>query len=675
MRTSVVSKGLMRYIYSVVAITLISCCMVGTFILYTVTTEHTAVKNDIAETRMIAALDDINAQVDVLEDIALNMSLNYQFQRKYWSMGEYYQWQMLKSMQNYTDWSAFAKEFFLVYDDNDYVFLSSGLKSYRKMYAHGELNVEPEWFDGILQRRIGTGLVRMNDNILLLLPMHTEGYNTQSGYATLCIVLKQSELVGRLEGISGISGNYALYHNGKHILGPELNEGRSIITVNNGGFTMKCYAEEITLDGMLRSISPGMVIVILLLVTMLAVSIAYRNYRPIRRLASKYMPEWRGDELPALDAMIAAMIRSGDENREMMRERFESMKPIVLKAILHGKYKGSIEETMRLLGLPADKPHYKTYVIGDPHNSGDAEDGNRLSELIKDLSDGNIVFCAAQCEDDNCIAVISSLTARYMENDATALLMSLVDEYAHECFVSEGLMCDSMDGICESYMYALNGVGNAEKEFSAAKELEAVFEAVRTGDIQLTQESLDIWAQRMATGGSRYSEKIVLHDMLTEFVREMREGGLSTSTVCMNEMICARSVAEFAAVARTVCEAWCENMNSTQKGPVSNRGQEICEYIKVNYSDPELSLDLLANKFGISVNHICRLIKQNKGRTFRDYLIRLRLEEAERLLLQQEGTVADVCVAVGYSNLSYFIRSFKDYTGMTPSEFRRVYRV
>jgi AraC-like DNA-binding protein len=49
---------------------------------------------------------------------------------------------------------------------------------------------------------------------------------------------------------------------------------------------------------------------------------------------------------------------------------------------------------------------------------------------------------------------------------------------------------------------------------------------------------------------------------------------------------------------------------------------------------------------------------------------RLRLEEAERLLMSEQGTVADVAYAVGFNSLSYFCECFRERYGATPAAYR-----
>jgi AraC-like DNA-binding protein len=69
-----------------------------------------------------------------------------------------------------------------------------------------------------------------------------------------------------------------------------------------------------------------------------------------------------------------------------------------------------------------------------------------------------------------------------------------------------------------------------------------------------------------------------------------------------------------------------------------------------------------------------REFKEAFGISFREYLVRLRLKEAARLLENPQARVAQVAYAVGFNDMSYFSRMFKRYFGVSPSSVQGVSR-
>jgi AraC-like DNA-binding protein/NAD(P)H-dependent FMN reductase len=96
-------------------------------------------------------------------------------------------------------------------------------------------------------------------------------------------------------------------------------------------------------------------------------------------------------------------------------------------------------------------------------------------------------------------------------------------------------------------------------------------------------------------------------------------------------------------------------------------------YIKENFSDQNLSLDMVANAVFMSRYHFSRKFREETGRRFIDYVIMLRMTEARKLLIETNWTVTTIAAEVGYRDLSNFERSFKKLFGTQPSQYRLRY--
>lgn len=96
---------------------------------------------------------------------------------------------------------------------------------------------------------------------------------------------------------------------------------------------------------------------------------------------------------------------------------------------------------------------------------------------------------------------------------------------------------------------------------------------------------------------------------------------------------------------------------------------EILSYIKSHYRDGTL-LEL-SEQMGLSVPYLSKLTAKILGESFVHALYRERMERAKELLLGTNMPISAVVHTVGYENDSYFYRCFREYTDMTPLEFRR----
>jgi len=87
-------------------------------------------------------------------------------------------------------------------------------------------------------------------------------------------------------------------------------------------------------------------------------------------------------------------------------------------------------------------------------------------------------------------------------------------------------------------------------------------------------------------------------------------------------------------------------------------------------SHKEMGLDEIAREVGLSPFHFLRLFAQVLGVTPHQYLIRSRLRRAARLLANEDQSITDVAMAVGFGDLSNFVRTFHRAAGMSPRHFR-----
>jgi two-component system response regulator YesN len=90
------------------------------------------------------------------------------------------------------------------------------------------------------------------------------------------------------------------------------------------------------------------------------------------------------------------------------------------------------------------------------------------------------------------------------------------------------------------------------------------------------------------------------------------------------------------------------------------------KYIHEHYSRPSLSLAEISTYLGVSPSHFCYQFARETGQTFKEYLTKVRVEEARRLLLDTCLKVYEISERVGYLNPEHFSRVYKHHTGLSP---------
>jgi AraC family transcriptional regulator len=84
----------------------------------------------------------------------------------------------------------------------------------------------------------------------------------------------------------------------------------------------------------------------------------------------------------------------------------------------------------------------------------------------------------------------------------------------------------------------------------------------------------------------------------------------------------------------------------------------------------ELNLDRIASMVALSPFHFLRLFTRVIGVTPHQYLVRSRLRNAARLLIDRDRSITDIAYKVGFTDLSNFTRTFRRASGVSPRQFR-----
>jgi len=101
-----------------------------------------------------------------------------------------------------------------------------------------------------------------------------------------------------------------------------------------------------------------------------------------------------------------------------------------------------------------------------------------------------------------------------------------------------------------------------------------------------------------------------------------------------------------------------------------DRAHAAAELIERRYAET-LDLDTLAAAVATSPFHFLRAFRQELGLTPHQYLLRTRLRHAVHQLAGTDLPITEIALAVGFNDLSNFIRTFRAHVGETPSSFRQ----
>ena len=113
--------------------------------------------------------------------------------------------------------------------------------------------------------------------------------------------------------------------------------------------------------------------------------------------------------------------------------------------------------------------------------------------------------------------------------------------------------------------------------------------------------------------------------------------------------------------------------HSDESALPSSMVENLDGYIRDNIHD-EISNTELGAIFGYHPFYISRVLKDKKGITLHQYVIAYRIKYAMSLLRYTDRAIADIADETGFTDASYFTKSFKAQFGMTPKEYRNKFK-
>lgn len=141
----------------------------------------------------------------------------------------------------------------------------------------------------------------------------------------------------------------------------------------------------------------------------------------------------------------------------------------------------------------------------------------------------------------------------------------------------------------------------------------------------------------------------ILQEMLTEYEQK---------DISWNEMLRTKMIDLLILTARKISHIEPQDVVSV-----------IIAKIHKNYNQ-NLTLKDIADNINYSLPYISKLFKEKTGITFRLYLQKTRIEEACRLLSNTDEKIFSISKMVGYSDVDFFSKIFKEHMGITPQQFR-----
>jgi len=350
----------------------------------------------------------------------------------------------------------------------------------------------------------------------------------------------------------------------------------------------------------------------------------------------------------------------------------------------------AVDDAMETLGVNVMRPYFAISIIS--------------SRSFKE-------WCNTQFKSNDVYEHITALWMELIEQDKYAFLIFADSQQVLQQWISKmhvsflDMDKDTVVSVSDIHTNSLEA-GLAYLEASAAYDNRFVMGTdalLKFSDVNMTASDLneitksfvDSFYASLLSG-----DKKLVHARIDELIRvlEKRQPSLFTFRVIYNDIISAllnryincdggneylhyynvfhllncRKISDLELILRDMCEKILEKTDKFKEEEPEPMVM-VSEYLMRHFDDPNLNISVVAEKFGYTATYLSQEYKRVIGLNPSDHLTQLRMEKAKELLLETDMPIESISEAVGYYNVTSFIRRFKKEMSTTPAQYRRTY--
>lgn len=246
--------------------------------------------------------------------------------------------------------------------------------------------------------------------------------------------------------------------------------------------------------------------------------------------------------------------------------------------------------------------------------------------------------------------------------------------------VSYQTACHSLD---QKYFSGLHNVirpasrvsSISDQDLLILKDIEAIANKMRMGNRDEICELLRKQCEQMT---SKQIPKAFVQSLVTSLCVHCYELLLEYTGVAVEyspkqldyeEIMNARTIAELFEYAKRKCLETIDTLKESNHSQSVLTISKVKKWVQDQYAS-NISLKIIAESLYINATYLGQQFKAAEGISFNDFLLKVRIEKAKELLQHTNLRVYEVAAQVGYQELDWFYKRFKEYTGMSTTKYR-----
>jgi two-component system response regulator YesN len=423
---------------------------------------------------------------------------------------------------------------------------------------------------------------------------------------------------------------------------------------------------------------------------LLAILFSYYNYSPIKRIlaslkkqAPALIPVKAGNEYSQLNDAVSAAITRNRSLEEHINNQTRAFYMEILSGLLTGTVQYSkIDRTLDVCtSLPG--PYY--CVLALP----------RLREPLSAQQRENSLSCVYEIVDIpsyRCTAIIISLDhgdESYQKtrvhclynlySGKSQLCMGVSEIHSHiaqlnKCMIEAILALKHIEDQDSTGIQYYNDTLQKQLQLLIPETVLYSFtQSLKDGDEEQCIGIFDNMMDTIEACRNPIIAQIQCYEIANAVLRVMNDIVGYGTVVEIDYFDLYQNVEYFRNRTKPILTAICRSVSRCHDDPGRDLFAAILNYVNDHCLDYDISLEKLASTFGQSVSMVSKMFKLHIGIGFKEYLSNKRLDTARHLLCSTTMPVHEITIALGYTDVSHFIKRFKIVNGMTPAQYRKRY--
>jgi len=452
-----------------------------------------------------------------------------------------------------------------------------------------------------------------------------------------------------------------------------------------------------------------------------AFMITYRNYSPLRRAVNAILrgKNWSGKPSVNEYEFILQTIEGSLHEEKNLRSLLARQTPVIRSNYLSRLIRGQMDvdtsekggQSLRFMDIEFVSDYFAVIVVQldsiARFNEEQSEEQWALARFIVSNIGTDMIQSPHQSFavelDRGRVAFLNNFDPQHAEEAGRVIaemcesLKTVIEQrFKMDITIAAGLPHSGAKSIGESYAEAVaafeyriirgggtiiyfQDIKNVHAHYYYPIDIEVqLINFVRSGDTENVLKLLDtIYAMNFESGSiTPEIGRCLFFNITSTFLKIINATGTDQHVILGPDIDLVKDIFSYETAegmhkrTKKLYEVLTESLVTERTDHSSQLLQEMEQFVDEHFTDPNMGLGMVADRFGMTPQYVSTFYKKQSGKNLSDTIVRKRIELAKQHMGDKDLTNAQIAQMVGYTSDVVFIRAFKKLEGVTPGKYR-----